>query len=90
MRSRAVINAAGPWADDVQSRLGNAKQFGLELAIGVHLVVAHERLPVRNTVALEIPGDGRMIYAIPWERHVLIGTTDTFYSGDLDCAARHQ
>ncbi len=84
VRSRAVINASGPWADDVQSRLGNAQRFGLKLAIGVHLVVAHERLPVRNTVALEIPGNGRMIYAIPWQGHVLIGTTDTFYSGDLD------
>jgi glycerol-3-phosphate dehydrogenase len=84
VRSRAVINAAGPWADDVQSRLGVAKRFGLRLAIGVHLVVARKRLPVHNTVALEIPGDGRMIYAIPWEEHVLVGTTDTFYAGDLD------
>ncbi|HEV8001114.1 MAG TPA: glycerol-3-phosphate dehydrogenase/oxidase [Planctomycetaceae bacterium] len=84
VRSRAVINAAGPWADEVQSRLGNAKRFGLKLAIGVHLVIARERLPVRNTVALEVPGDGRMIYAIPWDQHVLVGTTDTFYAGDLD------
>jgi glycerol-3-phosphate dehydrogenase len=83
VRSRAVINAAGPWGDDVQSRLGT-KRFGLRLAIGVHLVVSRERLPVRNTVALEISGDGRMIYAIPWEQHVLAGTTDTFYAGDLD------
>ena len=37
-----------------------------------------------NTVALEIPADGRMIYAVPWDQHVLVGTTDTFYSGDLN------
>jgi glycerol-3-phosphate dehydrogenase len=84
VRSRAVINAAGPWADDVQARLGVGERFGLKLAIGVHLVVARERLPVNNTVALEIPADGRMIYAIPWDQHVLVGTTDTFYVGDLD------
>jgi glycerol-3-phosphate dehydrogenase len=84
VRSRAVINAAGPWADDVQARLGVGERFGLKLAIGVHLVVARERLPVNNTVALEIPADGRMIYAIPWDRHVLVGTTDTFYAGSLD------
>src|ERR1700733_950379 len=84
VRSRAVINAAGPWADDVQARLGVGERFGLKLAIGVHLVVARERLPVDNTVALEIPADGRMIYAIPWDQHVLVGTTDTFYAGDLD------
>jgi glycerol-3-phosphate dehydrogenase len=84
VHSRSIVNAAGPWADVVQSRLGVAKTFGLKLAIGVHLVVARERLPVQGTVTLEIPADGRMIYAVPWERRVLIGTTDTFYSGDLD------
>ncbi len=84
VRSRAIINAAGPWADDVQARLGAAPQFGLKLAIGVHLVIARERLPLHGTVALEIPADGRMIYAVPWDKHVLIGTTDTFYAGDPD------
>jgi len=84
VRSRSVINAAGPWADDVQSRLGVAGHFGLKLAIGVHLVIGRERLPVQGTVALEIPRDGRMIYVVPWERHVLVGTTDTFYAGGPD------
>jgi glycerol-3-phosphate dehydrogenase len=84
VRSRAVVNAAGPWADDVQSRLGVHERFGLKLAIGAHIVVARQRLPVNHTVALEIPADGRMIYAVPWDDHVLIGTTDTFYAGDLD------
>jgi glycerol-3-phosphate dehydrogenase len=84
VRSRALINAAGPWADDVQTRMGVAGRFGLRLAIGVHLVVARQRLPLNGTVALEIPTDGRVIYAVPWEQHVLVGTTDTFYAGDLD------
>jgi len=84
VRSRAVINAAGPWADAVQSRLGVAQRFGLRLAIGVHLVVLRDRLPVCGTVALEVPADGRMIYAVPWEQHILIGTTDTFYAGNPD------
>jgi glycerol-3-phosphate dehydrogenase len=84
VRSRAVVNAAGPWADEVQSRLGVSDRFGLKLAIGVHLVVARKRLPVNHTVALEIAEDGRMIYAVPWDDHVLVGTTDTFYTGDLD------
>ena len=42
------------------------------------------RLPVRNTVALEIPQDGRMIYVVTWNQSVLIGTTDTFYGGDKE------
>jgi glycerol-3-phosphate dehydrogenase len=83
-RCLCVINAAGPWADDVQSRLGAAQRFGIKLAIGIHLVVSRSRLPVRDTVALEIPQDGRMIYVVPWDQTVLVGTTDTFFSGDKD------
>ncbi len=83
-RSRCVINAAGPWADDVQARLGAAERFGIKLAIGIHLVVSRTRLPARGTTALEIPKDGRMIYVVPWDQMVLIGTTDTFYAGDKD------
>lgn len=84
VRCQCVVNAAGPWADDVQSRLAATQRFGVKLAIGIHLVVSHARLPVSATIALEIPQDGRMIYVAPWGRTVLIGTTDTFYEGDKD------
>lgn len=82
VEGRCIVNATGPWADDVQSRVSATERFGIKLAIGIHLVVSHERLPVRGTTALEIPVDGRMIYVVPWEQMVLIGTTDTFYTGD--------
>jgi|HubBroStandDraft_6_1064221.scaffolds.fasta_scaffold27681_2 glycerol-3-phosphate dehydrogenase len=84
IRSQCVINAAGPWADEVQARTGASQRFGLKLAIGIHLVVSRTRLPARETTALEIPQDGRMIYVVPWDQNVLIGTTDTFYAGDKD------
>ena len=83
-RSQCVINAAGPWADDVQMRFGATERFGMKLAIGIHLGVSRTRLPARETTALEIPQDGRMIYVVPWDQNVLIGTTDTFYAGDKD------
>jgi glycerol-3-phosphate dehydrogenase len=83
-RSRCVINAAGPWADDVQARLGATERFGIKLAIGIHLVVSRKRLPANGTTALEIPEDGRMIYVVPWGENVLIGTTDTYYAGEKD------
>jgi glycerol-3-phosphate dehydrogenase len=82
IKSRCLVNAAGPWADDVQTRLGAKQPLAMKLAIGIHLVVSRERLPVRETTALEIPADGRMIYVVPWDRSVLIGTTDTYYTGD--------
>jgi len=84
LRSRTIVNAAGPWADDVQFRCGAAQRFGMRNSAGVHLMFSRQRLPVNGTLALEVPADGRMIYAVPWGENVLVGTTDTFFDGDLD------
>jgi glycerol-3-phosphate dehydrogenase len=84
LRARTIVNAGGPWADDVQERLGASERFGLKITAGIHLVFSRRRLPVHNTLALEAPRDDRMIYVVPWGDFALAGTTDTFYSGDKD------
>lgn len=76
-----VVNAAGPWVDDVRSLDAPVKGKRLFLTKGVHLVVDHERLPVRQTVYFD-NDDGRMIFAIPRGTATYIGTTDTPYDGD--------
>jgi glycerol-3-phosphate dehydrogenase len=94
VRARAVVNAAGVWADQV-TRLGGAGLAGDGLAgdggvrllpsKGVHLVFAPGA--IRTTAALVAPsaaGDGRYIFIIPWEDRVYAGTTDSPYTGDLD------
>lgn len=74
----AIVNAAGPWVDELreidQSKTG--KQ--LRLTKGVHIVVPFHRLPVRQAIYFDVP-DGRMIFAIPRGRTTYIGTTDTEY-----------
>ena len=99
VRARAVVNAAGIWAERV-TRLAGAGLAGAGLAgaglagaggvrllpsKGVHLVFAPGA--VRTTAALVAPsgaGDGRFIFIVPWEDRVYAGTTDTPYTGDLD------
>jgi glycerol-3-phosphate dehydrogenase len=79
--ARAVVNAAGPWADSVAARAGDA---GLRLrrTKGVHVVFARERLPLHTAVYFQL-GDGRMLFAIPRGAVTYVGTTDTDYDGDL-------
>jgi len=84
LRARTIVNAGGPWADDVQKRLGMHQRFDLKITAGIHLVISRERLPVRNTLALQVPRDGRIIYVVPWSGFALVGTTDTFFAGDKD------
>ena len=82
---RAVVIAAGAWTDELVSRLelpiGRAL---LRRTKGVHIVVPHERLPLRRACTLISPVDHRVMFAIPWRERTVIGTTDTDFTGTAD------
>jgi glycerol-3-phosphate dehydrogenase len=79
--SKYVINAAGPWVDELRSVNQSKKGKQLHLTKGVHLVFPKEKLPVKQSVYFDIP-DGRMMFAIPRGKVTYIGTTDTNYNAD--------
>lgn len=72
--ARAVVNATGPWAASLPQN-----SIPLRLTKGVHLVVERRRLPL--PAALIVPEGQRLLFAIPWGERVILGTTDTDYSG---------
>jgi glycerol-3-phosphate dehydrogenase len=78
-----VISAAGPWVDKVREKNKSLSGKHLHPTKGVHIVVPHEKFPVKQAIYFDVP-DGRMIFAIPRGRITYIGTTDTDYHGDLD------
>ncbi len=81
--SKYVINAAGPWVDELRSVNQSQKGKRLHLTKGVHLVFPKEKLPVKQSVYFDIP-DGRMMFAIPRGKVTYIGTTDTNFNLDKD------
>lgn len=83
IRARSVVNAAGPWVDDLRELNHSKDTKYLHLTKGVHIVVPFHRLAVRQAIYFDVP-DGRMIFAIPRGRVTYIGTTDTDYKGDKD------
>lgn len=85
VRLRAVVNAAGPWVDEVR-RLEDPQAHPIaRLSKGVHLVVDQ---PEPWQAALAVPIDrGRVAFAVPWEGMLLLGTTDTEYEGDPGAVA---
>ncbi|MEN0003794.1 MAG: glycerol-3-phosphate dehydrogenase/oxidase [Bacteroidota bacterium] len=78
-----VISAAGPWVDNLRKKDGSLSGKRLFLSKGVHIVVPHDRLPVKQSVYFDV-SDGRMLFAIPRQRVTYIGTTDTPYKGDIN------
>ncbi len=81
INARVVVNSTGPWVDDLRRMAGEDLKKRLMLTKGVHLVVPHERLPIRQTVYFD-HCDGRMIFAVPRGGVTYLGTTDTAYDGD--------
>ncbi|PIB36987.1 glycerol-3-phosphate dehydrogenase [Reichenbachiella sp. 5M10] len=73
-----VINAAGPWSDQLRGFQESVQGKKLHLTKGVHLVVPFEKLPVKQSIYFDVP-DGRMMFAIPKKDITYIGTTDTTY-----------
>lgn len=76
-----VINATGPWVDELRELNNSRKGNYLHLTKGVHVVVPYHRFAVRQAIYFDVQ-DGRMIFAIPRGRVTYIGTTDTDYVDD--------
>ena len=82
VHAKFVVNAAGPWVDEVVGNtMGNNGAHNVRLVKGSHIVVRklfdHDRCYIFQNA------DGRIIFAIPYEQDfTLIGTTDQDYTGD--------
>lgn len=77
LRARGVINATGAYSDRVR-RMGDAEAAGMVApSQGVHLVFDASFLPGETAIMVPHTSDGRVMFAIPWHGHTLVGTTDT-------------
>jgi glycerol-3-phosphate dehydrogenase len=81
IKATKIINATGPWVDDIREMDGSKKGKTLRLTKGVHLVFDKSRFPLRQAVYFDTP-DGRMVFAIPRAGKTYFGTTDTNYKGN--------
>ncbi|MFZ4452750.1 glycerol-3-phosphate dehydrogenase/oxidase [Salibacterium aidingense] len=82
IRARKIINAAGPWVDQLREKDNAKKDKHLRLTKGIHLVFNNSVFPLTQAVYFDTP-DGRMVFAIPREGKTYVGTTDTVYEGNI-------
>jgi glycerol-3-phosphate dehydrogenase len=83
VRTRAVVNAGGVWADDVRAVDEGTNPGTLRPAKGIHLTFTADRFPVHAAVIVPAP-DKRSLFAVPWGAFTYVGTTDTDWDGSLD------
>ena len=81
IRAQIFVNAAGPWVDDLRRLDDPGAHRTIRLTKGVHLIIDSRRLPVRQSLVLP-DGRGRIVFLIRDSGSILLGTTDTDFSGD--------
>ncbi len=82
LRARAIVNASGPWVDQVEQSLPIAcDQVQVRLVKGSHITLPR-LFEGEHAFMLQNP-DGRIVFAIPYEDDsTLVGTTDVPFEGD--------
>ena len=82
--AHVVINAAGPWIDQVLEQLPIDSPKLIGGTKGSHIIVPPFPTAPVNAIYVEARSDGRPIFIIPWNKLYLIGTTDVRFEGDPD------
>jgi glycerol-3-phosphate dehydrogenase len=75
--ARIVVNAAGPWSDEVRRLDEPDAASAVRGTKGVHVLVPRARVGNRAALTLVAPQDGRVMFALPAGDFAMIGTTDT-------------
>jgi glycerol-3-phosphate dehydrogenase len=84
IRAKVVINATGIFSDELREKNRIERQWSIRTSRGSHIVCRREVMPGDHALIIPKTQDGRVLFAIPWKRHVVIGTTDVPTNGPVD------
>ncbi|HSD70153.1 MAG TPA: glycerol-3-phosphate dehydrogenase, partial [Woeseiaceae bacterium] len=90
VRARMVVNAAGPWVDEVLRTVNRSMPELMGGTKGSHIIVGPFPGAPHDAFYVEAHADGRPFFIIPWNGQYLIGTTDIRYHGDPGDASANQ
>ncbi|MCA1607260.1 MAG: glycerol-3-phosphate dehydrogenase/oxidase, partial [Acidobacteria bacterium] len=81
---RIIVNAAGPWVDEVLTSIERPSKRLIGGTKGSHIIVNSFAGAPSTALYVEAESDKRPFFIIPWDDKYLIGTTDIRFTGDLD------
>ena len=77
VRAKVVINATGVFSDSIMQLDDPKSSKMIQPSQGVHVVIDKKFLNSSHAIMVPHTTDGRVLFAVPWLNHVILGTTDT-------------
>lgn len=77
LKAKVVVNATGVFVDDILQMDDEHQSPIVSPSQGIHLVVDKKFFPGTHALMIPKTDDGRVLFAVPWQRYIIIGTTDT-------------
>lgn len=77
VRAKVFVNATGIFSDNLRTMANPKLSPRMRVSKGVHIVLPSELLQSDTAILVPKTDDGRVIFIIPWQGELLVGTTDT-------------
>jgi glycerol-3-phosphate dehydrogenase len=77
VNARVVVNATGAFTDSVRQLADATAKKMIAPSQGAHIILDRSFLPGPDAILVPHTKDGRVMFALPWHNHTLVGTTDT-------------
>lgn len=82
--AHVVLNATGTWVDSLRNMDRTGSSQVVRPTKGVHIIVSHSRIRQNPTLAFPAVQDHRLLFSIPQDDVIILGTTDTDFDGNKD------
>ena len=82
IKSKVVINATGVFSDEIMQMDAPESKPMIRPSQGVHLVLEKSFLKGQQAIMVPHTSDGRVLFAVPWNNFVVVGTTCLLYTSD--------
>lgn len=80
VEAKVFLNCTGPFADHVRLMANPTEELRMRPSKGVHLIIPKEFMPGDDAMLIPKTKDGRVVFVIPFEGEVMVGTTDDAYN----------
>ncbi len=88
--AKVVVNATGPFADAIRQMATSTVKRRMRPSKGAHILFPLEVFRTENALLIPKTDDGRVLFALPWNGRLLVGTTDEEVAVDAELVVTKQ